>query len=195
MGIMVYTEKRTKTNSLIIDTFIKLYNDNDISKITVKNICDKAKINRSTFYSYYLDVYDLREKLELLALNNIEKNMDTMLKSLQDAILEDLYIKITGLLQDNNEVFMLFLRKADKEFLQSVIDIIRTQLLEKIPNLNESDMRLLDYCYTYHFNAVSAVLKKWENDDDGLEFDEVLSYIFEIANSGAISVLRNRYLK
>lgn len=35
-----------------------------VSKITVREICELAQINRSTFYTHYLDVYDLFEKVE-----------------------------------------------------------------------------------------------------------------------------------
>ncbi len=35
-----------------------------ISRITVREICEKAGINRSTFYAHYSDVFDLFEKVE-----------------------------------------------------------------------------------------------------------------------------------
>lgn len=35
-----------------------------VSKITVREICELAEINRSTFYAHYMDVYDLFEKVE-----------------------------------------------------------------------------------------------------------------------------------
>lgn len=35
-----------------------------VSKITVREICEIAGINRSTFYTHYLDVYDLFDKVE-----------------------------------------------------------------------------------------------------------------------------------
>lgn len=35
-----------------------------INKITVREICERAGVNRSTFYAHYLDVYDLFERVE-----------------------------------------------------------------------------------------------------------------------------------
>lgn len=35
-----------------------------VSKITVREICEIAGINRSTFYTHYLDVFDLFDKVE-----------------------------------------------------------------------------------------------------------------------------------
>ena len=48
--------------------FIKLLQEKEIDKISVSDICKKSKLNRSTFYANYTDIYDLadtiRDKLE-----------------------------------------------------------------------------------------------------------------------------------
>lgn len=33
-------------------------------KITVKKICEKAEVNRSTFYAHFIDIYDLLDHME-----------------------------------------------------------------------------------------------------------------------------------
>ena len=35
-----------------------------LEKITIKELCEKAQINKSTFYSHYKDIYDLSDQLE-----------------------------------------------------------------------------------------------------------------------------------
>lgn len=60
-----------KTKLLIKKTFLDLAKTTDINKITVKAICDRANINRGTFYYHYLDVIDLIEKLEISAAERI----------------------------------------------------------------------------------------------------------------------------
>ena len=50
------TDARVRfTRKIIQETFLDLLKDKPISKITVKEICDKAKINRGTFYKHYQD--------------------------------------------------------------------------------------------------------------------------------------------
>ena len=49
-----------------------LLNIKDFEYITVKDICLKAKVNRSTFYLHYLNVNDLLEDREL-ALSEAKK--------------------------------------------------------------------------------------------------------------------------
>lgn len=43
--------------------FMELIQTKDYKDITVTMICTLAKINRSTFYASYLDVYDLVDKM------------------------------------------------------------------------------------------------------------------------------------
>ncbi|MBQ4031799.1 MAG: TetR/AcrR family transcriptional regulator, partial [Bacilli bacterium] len=58
-------DRRTKyTKKVIRETFIDLLSEKDISKVTVSEICKIADINRATFYRYYLDVFDLLDKME-----------------------------------------------------------------------------------------------------------------------------------
>ena len=48
-----------------------------INKITVKEICEMAEINRATFYKRYLDVYDLLEKIETQYLDELTKVLNS----------------------------------------------------------------------------------------------------------------------
>lgn len=56
--------KKELTKEKIQQAFWSLYETNRIDKITVKAVCEKAKINRSTFYVYFLDVYDVLDSIE-----------------------------------------------------------------------------------------------------------------------------------
>lgn len=61
--------KRKKSSQEKIErVFLNLIQTREINEITVTDICKECNLNRTTFYSNYLDVYDLadkiREKLE-----------------------------------------------------------------------------------------------------------------------------------
>lgn len=58
-------ERFQNTELKIQLTLLELLESKDFSKITVREICTSSHINRSTFYSHYLDVYDLIDKTEL----------------------------------------------------------------------------------------------------------------------------------
>ena len=48
-----------KTLHRIDESLLENLNHHDFPKITVEMLCNEAKINRSTFYKYYKDKYDL----------------------------------------------------------------------------------------------------------------------------------------
>ena len=53
-----------KTEHAIKNAFIELRSKKPLEKITVKELCELAMINKSTFYSHYEDIYALSETME-----------------------------------------------------------------------------------------------------------------------------------
>ena len=53
-----------KTKKGIMNAFLELRSKKALEKITVRELCEKAEINKSTFYSHFRDIYDLSEYLE-----------------------------------------------------------------------------------------------------------------------------------
>src|SRR5262245_53163410 len=51
-----------RTRRLIQDAFMALTVEQGFAAVTVRDITERAMINRSTFYRYYLDKYDLLEQ-------------------------------------------------------------------------------------------------------------------------------------
>lgn len=50
-----------KTDGLIRETFLQLLAEKDFTEISVREITERARINRSTFYRHYEDKYQLRD--------------------------------------------------------------------------------------------------------------------------------------
>lgn len=49
---------KEKHNKLFKLLFAKLISNKDIKDITIKELCEEADINKSTFYLHYRDIYD-----------------------------------------------------------------------------------------------------------------------------------------
>ena len=56
-------KRKKESKKKIEKTFVQLLQEKELNKISVTEICEKANINRSIFYSNYLDVYDLADKV------------------------------------------------------------------------------------------------------------------------------------
>lgn len=60
-----------KTNRAIRETFLRLRARKPLEKITVKELCQEAQINKSTFYTHYEDIYALSAAIETEAVAHI----------------------------------------------------------------------------------------------------------------------------
>ena len=65
-----------KTEQAIKNAFIELRAKKPLEKITVKELCELALINKSTFYSHYEDIYALSEAMEQETVESIIGSID-----------------------------------------------------------------------------------------------------------------------
>lgn len=69
-----------KTEKAIKEAFMELRAKKPLEKISVKELCENAYINKSTFYSHYEDLYALSDALEyelvLSIISSVPKDLD-----------------------------------------------------------------------------------------------------------------------
>ena len=65
-----------KTKKAIRSAFIELRAKKSLEKITVKELCSLAYINKSTFYAHYEDIYALSEAMEQETVASIISGID-----------------------------------------------------------------------------------------------------------------------
>ena len=85
--------KSEKTKNKIIDTYLDLMSEKRWDKITVKELCDKCSITRSTFYQYYSDIYDLVEDLETSLLEELVQHYNKVTNTSFSKLPESLFIE------------------------------------------------------------------------------------------------------
>ncbi len=55
----MYHRQNLRTEKKITDSFLFLLQKKPLKKITIRELCEVAEINRSTFYAHYDDIYEL----------------------------------------------------------------------------------------------------------------------------------------
>lgn len=64
------TDRRVKYTKMILrQSLIEVLKEKPISRLTIKELCERADINRATFYSHYSDQFDLLKQIEGLSQN------------------------------------------------------------------------------------------------------------------------------
>lgn len=60
-----------KTKKAIQDVFCEMTKEKKLNEITIKELCAKADINKSTFYLHYRDIYDLAASIQDILIKDI----------------------------------------------------------------------------------------------------------------------------
>lgn len=83
-----------RTRKLLQQALIELTVEMGFAAVTVRDICNRAMVNRSTFYRYYLDKYDLLnqymneiQSATQEAASSVEASMSTAPKSVPSGLL------------------------------------------------------------------------------------------------------------
>ncbi|MDD9150622.1 TetR/AcrR family transcriptional regulator [Sporolactobacillus sp. CQH2019] len=77
---MKHDRRFLKTEQQIIDVFITLLNEKGFNQLTVRDIANRADINRATFYQHYSDKYELIRTCEERLLRSADRLTQPMLE-------------------------------------------------------------------------------------------------------------------
>ncbi len=175
------TDRRTKyTKSVIRQALFDLMQDNPINKITVTDICKSADINRSTFYSYYEDVYDLLAQIQNEVFENV---MFTLNK---ENWFEDWFENMLKLVDENRDLCQILLGPhGDSSFLHQLIYLGYDSSMELWKkNYPGAPQIALEYLYAYMSYGVIGIFENWIFSDYDLSIDEVGKLLMGISMYG-----------
>ena len=125
-----------KTRQNIINAFIELRSHKELEKITIKELCEKAQINKSTFYSHYQDIYDLSDTLETEVVSSIMENLNHPEKILENAadFSRELFM---GFLAKDSLIGILFSGSRSKCLVQKIEVALKELVFGAYPQYGE----------------------------------------------------------
>ena len=162
-------EQYKSNEKTILDVFTKLLEEKDIQKITVKEICEDAHINRSTFYNHFEDVYGVLEKTWLIHAENMR------------------YIfrkSHTSSKRENMRLILLYIKENELFYRVSFHSPIFSKMLagfEVLFKHHEMDSFNLKEQYKMEFikQGMLSTIAYWLDSDCNLSIDELLDVIDE----------------
>jgi len=178
-------DRRVKyTQKVIKEAFIDLLSNKEINKITVSEICNIADVNRATFYRYYLDVYDLFEKIEeefseeLKTAYEIKESENYSVFNFSHAILK-------VFIENKKLVKILFNNKNTISVLNSILEVAFHVCKEKwekeMPGTSEED---IEYASIFIFNGALGIINFWIKNDFDKDIEEISEIIEQLSNFG-----------
>lgn len=137
-----------KTKHGIFNAFIELRAKKSLERISVKELCELANINKSTFYAHYLDIYDLSDKIENEITSQIINEID----------LDDLMCKPASLPQQLSILYAskqtlistVFSGSRTQEMPKKILYAVIARMNEKHPEFVNNDKLKITLTYSVY---------------------------------------------
>lgn len=142
----------------------ELLEQKPLQSITVRELCERAGINRGTFYMHYTDMYDLLQQLEDEMLTDFRKALEPLLRVKEKQLHPvELSTQIFQCLKDNADICVVTLGDyGDKDFALKLINLGRERCFQAYAQyFTDASPRQLDYFYAFVSAGCIGLLKKW----------------------------------
>lgn len=178
-----YHNSSIKMNNALIN----LLDKKDFEDITVKEICQTASVNRSTFYLHYENTYDLlKETLENLYKDFFSRydsnlSMDRINNKSNDDLflITPKYLKpYLSFVYDNKKIFKLMYFKNEvfngRNMYDIWLDKIFKPILSKFNVKNEEEQ---SYIMLFHLQGLIGLIMEWVKNDCKMPIDDLINVI------------------
>lgn len=167
------------TKMLIKNAFLELLEGEKTDRISVTAICQRADVNRSTFYAYYCDVETLLREIENEVLEKIPV-IDSLNMLASTGGYLDYFEHFFRYLRENERVFRLLIIQADNSrFNERLVNTI----IEKYNRMSAVENPLLArYGYIFAVNGVIGLVKEWIAGDFPVSPRKFAEIVFKMAS-------------
>ena len=143
-----------KTERAIKNAFTLLRSKKELEKITVKELCEEAGINKSTFYAHYRDIYDLSDVLCEEVVAQVAKGV------MHPEYFEENPAEFTrelfyAFFAQNSLITILFSGKQRNHLADRIERSIKELIFEKYPEYRHNMTKniILSYCIQGGYHA------------------------------------------
>lgn len=148
-----YTKMKLK------EALVSLLQQQHISKVSIKALCDLADVNRSTFYAHYRDQYDLLEQISGEVLDNLQMYLHENEHDETVPVSEPMLKKILDYAGQNVELFKALLGdNSDVSFLSECMKI--AMVLDAPAEYAQAE-NVKDYLLLFSISGCVSVIQKW----------------------------------
>lgn len=179
-------DRRTRrTKKLLTNAFIELLSSKKLTEITVKELRDKADINRGTFYLHYQDIYDLKQQIE----SDLCEELVNLIRPFSDVNELDsyqLFFNLFSYTKKNEAIFRAFLGpNGDISFLTNLKTLFKDCYLSALLHGQPIAFTLnLEYAYDFISSGFTGLVSSWLESDHPYSIEDMAKLTSRIVFDG-----------
>lgn len=160
------------TKTVLQQALLKLLQTKHIDKITIKELCGEAGVNRGTFYLHYATPNDLLMEIEQqFVAENMAQFGPYFHEGYETSYMAALF---AGILKNRELCKIIMGKNGNPRFIERIQKILRPSIIDgwcrEFPRYRRED---LDYVYDFVFAGSMRLILNWIDDDKGLTTEEL----------------------
>ncbi len=182
--------KYFSTALLFDEALIYLLEEKDIEYITVKEICNKAGVNRSTFYLHYESINDLLEEtLSYINKNFMDcfnENSKEFIEKINSSSLEELklierkYLEpYLNFIKENKKIFKASFHNPTRMSVENKYIHLKKYILLPILERFNVPEKEKNYLLAFYVNGIIAIIKEWLDQDCKDSIEDIINIIIK----------------
>lgn len=182
-------DRRTQyTDSIIRDTYLEMLHEMPFTKITIKDLCIRADINRGTFYLHYPDMLALRQSIENEVIQKALKQLPTAIiqDDLNGNYITEMFLNGLEHLKKEPDIALILLNSTDSssfiKVLHQALEITKKRWIEN--GLSETQAHLI---FIYMLYGWSAIAREILQNNINCDTEETASIIGQFISHGLTS--------
>lgn len=179
----MYTSVQKRTIQHIIQISFDLLREIDFDQLTVQKICEEAEINRSTFYRYFEDKYNLLYKVT-------QHIAELLYKEVQATRCDSIFEALIYFVNDNKKLFKHLVISSRQIDIFSDLNQIGSKLLKEQSSTNNDAMSIKirnskhpQLLCDFYSSGIIEVLKQWQKNNYTYTVDELVEMTKEGSNN------------
>lgn len=185
-----HESKYESTAMLMNEALLYLLDKKDYDYINVKEICEKAGVNRSTFYLHYDNVDELLEETLNYIINKFVSYFDVDTRDFINSIdyldkneliliNEKYLIPYLSFIRENKKIFFVFFRKPGVMRAGDAYSSLEKYVLYPILSKYSIPDYKKKYMLRYYICGIMGIIKLWVMSDCTDEIDVIIEIIKE----------------
>lgn len=175
-----------RTKKLLLNSLTKLMLQKKINRITVTELTELADVNRSTFYLYYKDIYDMIDKVEtemFVELSSELKKLYTHGARHENVL--SFFIYVFEFIRENSNFCKVLLGpEGDSTFLNKFKEAIIASQPPETPSINGIGSR---YYMPFFISGCIGTIQQWLEDDMKVPPEEIAVFVISLITEGVNS--------
>ena len=168
------------------EAFLKLLEKKDFAYITVKEICEVAGVNRSTFYLHYETMADLLSEsvshMNEQFLDYMKNDAGTFITKIKDCPLDELYLvtpeylmPYLSYIKEHQRMFRTVLDNAAALGLENSYAGLMQYVLVPIMDRYEVAEKDRTYIMTFYIHGLMAIITEWLQNDCNDSIEHIIA--------------------